>query len=53
MKGPLIGADLAQAIQGKIDALADADSGKANQEQEVGFEIIQLTELRLEVLIVL
>ena len=53
MKGPLIGADLAQAIQGKIDTLADADSSKADEEQDVGFEIIQVLELLLEVLIVL
>jgi hypothetical protein len=27
VKGPLVGADLAQAIQGKIDALDNADPG--------------------------
>jgi hypothetical protein len=33
MKGPLIMMDLAQAIHGKIDTLADADSGEVDEQQ--------------------
>jgi hypothetical protein len=35
VKRPLRGADLAQAIQGKIDSLADANSGGADEQQDV------------------
>ncbi len=48
MKRPLIAIDLPQAIHGKIDTLADAESGEADKQQDVGFEVVGVAELLLQ-----
>jgi hypothetical protein len=53
MKRPLRFTDLAQAIEGKIDSLADANSGSADEQQGVGHQVIGVAELLLQPSIVL
>src|ERR1700737_2371772 len=45
--------DWAQAIEGKSDALADADSGGAYESESVGFQRVHVAELLLQALILL
>ena len=52
MERPLLGTELLEAIHGKIDALADAHSRKADQEQDIRFEIVDASQLRFQTLVV-
>jgi hypothetical protein len=40
VQGPLVGTELPQAIQRQIDALADADSSGAGEQERIGREIV-------------
>jgi len=52
MKRPLILMDLPQTIHGKIDTLADADSGETDEQQGVGFEVVGMAESLFQALII-
>jgi hypothetical protein len=52
MKCPQFFPHLPQAIQRKIDTLADADSGGADEQQSVGMQIVDVAELLIQPLIV-
>ena len=52
LERPLLGAELAEAIHRKIDALADAHSRKADQEQDIRFENVDASQLRFQTLVV-
>ena len=53
MNGPMIGAGGVETVEGEIDGFADAHAGVAEQEEEVGAEIIAASQFLLEQLIVL
>jgi hypothetical protein len=53
MQGPLAGSDLVQTVQGQIEALADADSGGAGEQQGVGRQIVGAAQFLLQELVVL
>src|SRR5229473_3025120 len=53
MKCPQFFPHLPQAIQRKIDTLADADSGGADEQQSVGRQIVDVAEFLIQPLIVL
>jgi hypothetical protein len=53
MKRPLRRTDLAQAIQREIDTLADAESGRAEEQQGVGHQVVGVAEFLLQAAIVL
>jgi hypothetical protein len=40
VEGPLIGGELAETIQGQIDAFADADAGGAGQQEGMGGQVV-------------
>jgi hypothetical protein len=52
MQGPLVGTDLAQAVPRQIDALADADSGGAGEQQRVGRQVAGAAQFLLQELVV-
>lgn len=52
MESPLIRPQLSQAVQGEVDALTDADSRGAREQEGIGVQIIGAEEFLLEKLIV-
>ena len=47
VEGPLIGGELAETIQGQIDAFADADAGGASQQEGMGRQVVGAAQLLL------
>ena len=45
---PLSGSELAQAVKGEIDTLADADASVADEQQRVAGDIVALQEFLLD-----
>jgi hypothetical protein len=53
MKRPLVLVQLAKAVEGKIDTLADADSGSADEQQSIALQVVGVAEFPIQPLIVL
>ena len=53
MQRPLVHTDLPQTVQREIDALADADSGGASEQQCIGRQVVGAAQFLLQQLIVL
>lgn len=53
MRRPLIRPDLAQTVQREIDALTDADSSSASEQERIGWQVIGPAQLLPQQLIVL
>jgi len=53
VNGPTIRSDVAKAIPGKIDTFTDAHTGVAQQQEEVGCQIVAAEQLLLDGLILL
>ena len=51
-RGPLIGSELRETIQGEIDAFADADAGGAGQQEGIGGQVVGAAQFLLQELIV-
>jgi hypothetical protein len=47
VEGPLIGGELAETIQGQMDAFADADAGGAGQQEGIGGQVVGAAEFLL------
>jgi hypothetical protein len=52
MQCPLFGPDLAQTIEWQMDALSDADSSGASQQESIGIEVVCSAQFILEPLII-
>jgi len=53
VNGPTIRSDVAKAIPGKVDTFTDAHTGVAQQQEDVGRQIVAAEQLLLDGLIVL
>ena len=53
MNGPTIRSDVAKAIPGKVDTFTDAHTGVAQQQEDVGRQIVAAEQLLLDRLILL
>jgi hypothetical protein len=51
--GPLAGSDCAQAIEGEIDAFADAHAGVAEKKQRITGQVIAPPQFLLDELVLL
>jgi hypothetical protein len=50
---PVIGADIAKAVIGEIDTFTNAHAGMAQQQEDVGRQIVAAEQLLLDELILL
>ena len=53
MQGPLVWAQVPQAVQGQIEAFADADSSGAGEQERIGSQIVGSSQFLLQELILL
>ena len=53
MNGPTIRSDIAKAIPGKIDTFTDAHTGVAQQQEDVGGQVVATEQLLLDGLVLL
>ena len=53
MNGPTIRSDVAKAIPGKVDTFPDAHTGMAQQQEDIGGQIVAAEQLLLDQLILL
>ena len=53
VNGPTIGSDVAKAIPGKVNTFTDAHTGMAQQQEDVGRQVVAAEQLLLDGLILL
>ena len=53
MNGPTIRSDIAKAVPGKIDTFTDAHTGVAQQQEDVGRQVVATEQLLLDGLVLL
>src|SRR6516165_4954072 len=52
MQSPLFGPDVAETIQGQVDALSNADPGEASQQESIRIQVVGAAQFLLQSLII-
>jgi len=52
MQSPLFGPDVAETIQGQVDALSNADPGEASQQESIRIQVVGAAQFLLKSLII-